>query len=72
MLWDTHMHTHFSGDSEADSSAMARAAVAKISPESALPITLIMITRMIRIYSSLILISTAKKFINCSQTFPIF
>ena len=29
MLWDTHMHTHFSGDSEADSSAMARAAVAK-------------------------------------------
>lgn len=29
MLWDSHMHTHFSGDSEADSSAMARAAVAK-------------------------------------------
>lgn len=29
MLWDTHMHTHFSGDSEADSSAMARAAVVK-------------------------------------------
>ena len=29
MLWDTHMHTHFSGDSEADSAAMAHAAVAK-------------------------------------------
>lgn len=29
MLWDTHMHTHFSGDSDADPSAMALAAIAK-------------------------------------------
>ena len=29
MLWDTHMHTHFSGDSDADPAAMARAAIAK-------------------------------------------
>lgn len=72
MLWDTHMHTHFSGDSEADSAAMAHAAVAKNSPESALPITLIMITRMIRIYSSLILINTTEKSTNYSQTFLMF
>ncbi len=29
MLWDTHMHTHFSGDCEADVSSMADAAVRK-------------------------------------------
>ena len=29
MLWDTHMHTHFSGDSDADPAAMAQAAIAK-------------------------------------------
>ena len=29
MLWDTHMHTHFSGDSDADPAAMARSAIAK-------------------------------------------
>ena len=29
MLWDTHMHTHFSGDSNADPAAMARSAIEK-------------------------------------------
>ena len=29
MLWDTHMHTHFSGDSDADPAVMARSAIAK-------------------------------------------
>ena len=29
MLWDTHMHTHFSGDSDADPTKMARAAIAR-------------------------------------------
>ena len=29
MLWDTHMHTHFSGDSNADPAAMARSAIGK-------------------------------------------
>ena len=27
MLWDTHMHTHFSGDSEADTFEMAQASI---------------------------------------------
>ena len=29
MLWDTHMHTHFSGDSEADPENMVKAAIQK-------------------------------------------
>lgn len=29
MLWDTHMHTHFSGDSEADSREMVHSAISK-------------------------------------------
>ena len=47
MLWDTHYAHSFSGDSNADPAAMARSAIEKkIWLESALPITLIMITQM--------------------------
>ena len=29
MLWDTHMHCHFSGDSKADSESMVLSAISK-------------------------------------------
>ena len=72
MLWDTHMHTHFSGDSEADSAAMAHAAVAKKLSGICITDHLDYDTRMIRIYSSLILINTTEKSTNYSQTFLMF
>ena len=49
MLWDTHMHTHHSGDSDALMPDMIQAAVRQNLMASVLPIILIMITRMIPI-----------------------
>ena len=69
MLWDTHMHTHFSGDSNADPAAMARSAIEK--NLAALPITLTMITRMNRIYSPLIFLNMKKESGSCRLIFLI-
>ena len=71
MLWDTHMHTHFSGDSNADPAAMARSPEKKIWLGSALPITLTMITRMNRIYSPLIFLNMKKESGSCRLIFLI-
>ena len=68
MLWDTHMHTHFSGDSNADPAAMARSAIGK---NLAGICTLTMITRMNRIYSPLIFLNMKKESVSCRLIFLI-
>ena len=45
MLWDTHMHSQFSGDSQSPQEDMISAAIKKNLDESVLPITSILIIR---------------------------
>lgn len=56
MLWDTHMHTHHSGDSDALMPDMIQAAVRQNLDGICFTDHLIMITRMIPIYFFWILI----------------
>ena len=71
MLWDTHMHTHFSGDSNADPAAMARSAIEKNLAGICITDHLDYDYRMNRIYSPLIFLNMKKESVSCRLIFLI-